>query len=157
MQKRDIPDALKDKQEEIKLQTINKVQEAIDDIKQDGGIVTRSLLVEKTGLSNSTFSKAHIKNVLKINGVCQFASKKKILKNTKEDSIQNLYKEIEKLKRENNKLKSMLQDKDIRINTYKQDYIELSDDYAMILNKLHLIMKKVDEYNLDIGIDFDNL
>ena len=65
--------------------------------------------------------------------------------------------EIEKLKRENNKLKSMLQDKDIRINTYKQDYIELSDDYAMILNKLHLIMKKVDEYNLDIGIDFDNL
>ena len=157
MDKRNIPSKLKEKQEQARLDTINKVQEAIDDIRQEGGIVTRKLLLEKTGLSNSTFSKPHVKDVLEANKVCQFASKKKVLSTTKEDVVKNLYKEIEKLKKENNVLISKLQDKEIKSNTYKQDYIELSNNYAMLLSKLHLIMKKVDEYGIDIGIDFDNL
>lgn len=157
MAKREIPNTLKEKQEKNRLETINKVQEAIDDIKQDGGIVTRKLLLEKTGLSNSTFSKPHVKDVLEANRVCQFATKKKMLSTSKEDVIKNLYKEIEKLKRENNILTSKLQDKEIKANAYKQDYTDLSNDYAMLLSKLHLVMKKVDEYGIDIGIDLDNL
>lgn len=157
MAKREIPNTLKEKQEKNRLETINKVQEAIDDIKQDGGIVTRKLLLEKTGLSNSTFSKPHVKDVLEANRVCQFATKKKMLSPSKEDVTKNLYKEIEKLKRENNILTSKLQDKEIKANAYKQDYTDLSNDYAMLLSKLHLVMKKVDEYGIDIGIDFDNL
>lgn len=157
MFKREIPSTLKEKQEKNRLETINKVQEAIDDIKQDGGIVTRKLLLEKTGLSNSTFSKPHVKDVLEANSVCQFATKKKAPSATKEDVTKNLYKEIEKLKRENNVLASKLQDKEIKAKSYKQDYVELSNNYAMLLSKLHLVMKKVDEYGIDIGIDFDNL
>lgn len=157
MVKREIPNTLKEKQEQNRLETINKVQEAIDDIKQDGGIVTRKLLLEKTGLSNSTFSKPHVKDVLEANRVCQFATKKKVLSVAKEDVTKNLYKEIEKLKRENNILASKLQDKEIKAKSYKQDYVELSNNYAMLLSKLHLVMKKVDEYGIDIGIDFDNL
>ncbi len=157
MAKREIPNTLKEKQEKNRLETINKVQEAIDDIKQDGGIVTRKLLLEKTGLSNSTFSKPHVKDVLEANRVCQFATKKKVLSTSKEDVTKNLYKEIEKLKRENNILTSKLQDKEIKAKAYKQDYVNLSNDYAMLLSKLHLVMKKVDEYGIDIGIDFDNL
>lgn len=157
MVKREIPNTLKEKQEKNRLETINKVQEAIDDIKQDGGIVTRKLLLEKTGLSNSTFSKPHVKDVLQANRVCQFATKKKMLSTSKEDITKNLYKEIEKLKRENKILTSKLQDKEIKANAYKQDYTDLSNDYAMLLSKLHLVMKKVDEYGIDIGIDFDNL
>lgn len=157
MAKREIPNTLKEKQEKNRLETITKVQNAIDDIKQDGGIVTRKLLLEKTGLSNSTFSKPHVKDVLEANRVCQFATKKKVLNVTKEDVTKNLYKEIDKLKRENNILTSKLQDKEIKAKSYKQDYIDLSNDYAMLLNKLHIVMKKVDEYGIDIGIDFDNL
>ena len=157
MAKREIPNTLKEKQEKNRMETINKVQEAIDDIKQDGGIVTRKLLLEKTGLSNSTFSKPHVKDVLEANRVCQFATKKKVLSTSKEDVTKNLYKEIEKLKRENNILTSKLQDKEIKAKAYKQDYVNLSNDYAMLLSKLHLVMKKVDEYGIDIGIDFDNL
>ncbi len=157
MAKREIPNTLKEKQEKNRIETITKVQNAIDDIKQDGGIVTRKLLLEKTGLSNSTFSKSHVKDVLEANRVCQFATKKKVLNVTKEDVTKNLYKEIDKLKRENNILTSKLQDKEIKAKSYKQDYIDLSNDYAMLLNKLHLVMKKVDEYGIDIGIDFDNL
>lgn len=157
MTKRNIPDTLKDIQEKNRLDTIEKVQYAIDDIKQDGGIVTRKLLIEKTGLSNSTFSKPHVKQVLEVNEVCQFANKKKVSRNIKEDTTKNLYKEIEKLKRENNILTSKLQDKEIKAQGYKQEYIDLSNDYSMLLNKLHMIMRKVDEYGIDIGIDFDNL
>ncbi|MGK5651979.1 DUF6262 family protein [Brevibacillus formosus] len=157
MKKRGIPTKLKERQQSKRLETIKKIQEAIDDIKQDGSVVTKKRLMELTGLSNSTFSKDHVIEVLRINKVCQFKNSKRIDVNSASNEIEQLQKVIEKLEKEKILLKSRLQDKEIVIEKLKKDYQELSQNYSLILGKIHLIMKKVDIHGVDIGIDFDNL
>lgn len=62
--KKKLPKGLTEKQELQRQETINKVLRACADIKSEGGKVTISALVEYTGLSRSTFSKPHIRELL---------------------------------------------------------------------------------------------
>ncbi len=152
---RTIPKSLKDKQEEMKRNTINNIQEAIDTIQEEGGIVTKKKLIEYTGLSNATFSKPHVKQLLEINRVCQYRESKKITR-TNNDIKQD----IEVVNRLNKKiamLESKVHDKEIVISKIKSEYEALNTNYELLLGKLHLVMRKVDEREYDIGIDFDNL
>lgn len=157
MRKKGIPNALKDKQEEQKCITKRKVQEAIDIILKEEGVVTKKKLLELTGLSPATFSKPHVKEVLKINKVCQFKTKNTIKKSHDEMVAEQLYLKITKLEKEKNMLLSKLQDKEIIVLKYKSQYNELEENYNIILGKIHIIMRKLDENCIDIGIDFDNL
>lgn len=157
MSTKTIPENLKEKQEKQKLDTINKIQNAIDVIQEEGGIVTKKKLIEMTSLSNATFSKPHVKEVLKANKVCQFKNIKQIIKNNDEALTEQLYLKISKLERENNLLNSKLQDKEIIISKIKNDYEELKKDYDVILGKIHFILRKIDERDIDLGIDLDNL
>lgn len=59
-----LPQGLAEKQELQRQETINKVLRAASDIKSEGGKVTISTLIEYTGLSRSTFAKAHIRKLL---------------------------------------------------------------------------------------------
>lgn len=59
--------------EERRKQTLETVQKAIDELKNEGQKVTKKALMEKTGLSTGTFSKDHVKALLKANRVCQYA------------------------------------------------------------------------------------
>lgn len=154
---RDIPKSLKDLQSSKRLTTVKKVQDAINDITEDGGVVTKKRLIELTGLSNSTFSKPHVISVLKANEVCQF--KKSKIKETAAENlvISRLYKEIEQLQNDKQLLQAKLQDKDIAITKIKKEHQELGDNYAMILGKIHLLMKRIEILDIDIGIDLDDL
>ena len=62
--KKKLPKGLEKKQELQRQETINKVMRAAKDIKNEGRKVTISALVEFTGLSRSTFSKQHIRELL---------------------------------------------------------------------------------------------
>ena len=62
--KKKLPKGLEEKQELQRQVTINKVLRAAADIKNEGRKVTISALVEFTGLSRSTFSKQHIRELL---------------------------------------------------------------------------------------------
>lgn len=62
--KKKLPKGLAEKQELQRQETINKVLRACADIKSEGGKVAISALVEHTGLSRSTFSKPHIRELL---------------------------------------------------------------------------------------------
>lgn len=157
MGKRDIPDSLKRLQMAKRVETTNKVQAAIDDIQNDDGIVTKKRLIELTGLSNSTFSKAHVLEVLKANKVCQFKVNKKKETDNKIVVTDHLYKKIEKLEQEKRLLQSKIQDKDIAIDKIKKDYQTLDENYKLILGKIHLLMKKIEMLDIDVGIDLDNL
>lgn len=143
------------KQEEARRITIEKIQDAIDTVIEEGGIVTKKKLIEITGLSNATFSKAHVKELLEINKVCQYRTSKKITV-SEDNNVQSVMK-INQLKKEVYKLESKLQDKDIVIMNLKKEQEELSDKYEMLLGKLHIIMRKVNEQNIDIGLNFDDL
>lgn len=157
MSAKNIPENLKEKQEKQKLDTINKIQNSIDIIQEEGGIVTKKKLIEMTGLSNATFSKPHVKDVLKANKVCQFKNTKQVIKNNDKALTEQLYLKISKLERENNLLNSKLQDKEIIISKIKNDYEELKKDYEVILGKIHFILRKIDERDISLGIDLDNL
>ncbi|WP_210470334.1 DUF6262 family protein [Sporosarcina sp. 6E9] len=157
MKKRDIPAGLKELQMAKRAETANKVQEAIDDIQNDGGVVTKKRLIELTGLSNSTFSKDHVLKVLKVNKVCQFKVSKKKEIDHKIVVTDQLYRKIEKLEQEKNLLQSKIQDKDIAIDKIKKDYQTLNENYMLILGKIHLLMKKIEMLDIDLGIDLDNL
>lgn len=69
--KKKLPDGLAKKQELQRQETINKVLRAIFDIKNEGRKVTISALTEFTGLSRSTFAKAHIRELLMEHGYIQ--------------------------------------------------------------------------------------
>lgn len=138
--------------------TVKKVEDAIDDIKKDGGIVTKKKLIALTELSNSTFSKPHVVAVLKEKKVCQFKPKReKENENKEEQIIKELYKKIQKLENENRMLKSKLQDKEITVTNLNEKYGELDEKYMIILGKLHMVLKKIDTLGIDIGLDLDNL
>ena len=153
MKKRDIPKTLKQLQSIKREETINKIQNAIDQIKDDGGIVTKKKLYEITGFSSSTFSKEHVKQLLKQNQVCQYKKSKQIETEKRDTQIEQLFKQIEKIERERNLLKSKLQDKEIALSKLEKSYNELEDSYRIILGKLHLIMKKLDILGIDMDID----
>lgn len=57
MSEREIPDSLKKLQDEKRSQTLFKIQEVIDELKNDSAEVTKKKLIEMTGYSASTFSK----------------------------------------------------------------------------------------------------
>jgi len=59
-----LPKGLAEKQEFQRQETINRVLRAIADLKNEDRKVTISMLIEYTGLSRSTFSKVHIRELL---------------------------------------------------------------------------------------------
>lgn len=69
--KKKLPKGLAEKQELQRKETINKVLRAIFDMKNEGRKVTISALTEFTGLSRSTFAKAHIRELLMEYGYAQ--------------------------------------------------------------------------------------
>lgn len=69
--KKKLPDGLAKKQKLQRQETINKVLRAIADIKNEGRKVTILALTEFTGLSRSTFAKAHIRELLMEYGYVQ--------------------------------------------------------------------------------------
>lgn len=128
MNNKKIPESLKLKQDNQRNKTIEKVQNAIDLIREEGGIVTKKRLIEITGLAATTFSKQHVKEVLEINKVCQFSKNKEIKKVDAKD--ERLIKQNKKLKEELLVLNNKLDEKNIA-------YDLLEEKYQKLLWKIH--------------------
>lgn len=73
MAKRDVSPKMQAVYDARKEETLKKVQSAIDQIQANGEKVTKKRLAEVSGLSSGTFSKKHVKELLKENQVCQYA------------------------------------------------------------------------------------
>lgn len=157
MGKRNISANLKELQNTKRQETLEKIQNAINEIQEDDDIVTKKKLLELTSLSSATFSKPHVLELLKRNKVCQFRETVKIEKSNKTSEVEQLQKIIMNLEKKNTLLLSKLQDKDIKIDLLKEKNEKLESDYSMILGKLHLILKRIDMLDTNIGIDLDEL
>ncbi|MFJ7185582.1 hypothetical protein [Lysinibacillus xylanilyticus] len=157
MGRRDISTNLKKLQDAKRQETLEKIQHAIDEILEDDDIVTKKKLLELTGLSSATFSKPHVLDLLKKNKVCQFRETVKYEKSNDTSEVEQLQKLIINLEKKNALLMSKLQDKDIKISLLREKNEKLENDYSMILGKLHLILKRIDMLDIDIGIDLDEI
>lgn len=73
MAKRDVSPKMQAVYDARKEETLKKVQSAIDQLQANGEKVTKKRLAEVSGLSSGTFSKEHVKELLKENQVCQYA------------------------------------------------------------------------------------
>jgi hypothetical protein len=144
---RKLPGAVRDYQESSKNDTINKVQNAIDELKAEGNIVTRKLLLERTGLSNSVLSKPHIKEVLKKNKVCQFALKRKI--NVIANSVDNDV-ELKKAYEQIDKLEKKVKELESKIDKEKLAYYKMKEANEVLRGELHILMQKAKLRGLDL-------
>lgn len=141
MSEREIPDNLKKLQDEKRSQTLLKIQEVIDELKNDNAEVSKKKLIEMTGYSASTFSKQHVKALLKHNKVCQYKETLKV-KTTKEEPSVRFEKSLEKANSEISKLKAVIVAKEIKINELETVQKELQEKYEILLGQLHQITKK---------------
>lgn len=146
MSKRDIPSKLKEKQLAKRNETLEKIQSCIYEIKEFNGVVTKKKLIEMTGYSASTFSKEHVKELLKKNKVCQFKDVDKIVDPNKRSkkAIQQLENLNIKLNKKVVKLESELLKKDERIYTLENELEDLKRKYSLILGKNHTLNRKAE-------------
>lgn len=119
--KNNLPMNLQKQQEFKKQESINKVLRAINDMKNEGRKVTISALMEFTGLSRSTFSKPHIRELIADYGYAQkgTGSGSKGEKKTKKSS-----------------------DKDKTIAELRARNAELEQECELLRGRLFLMMEK---------------
>ena len=147
MKKRSLPQSLEQKQLDQRQATIDKVQQAIDELKAEKAIVKIKKLVEVTGLSRSVFNKDHIKEVLKKNQVCQYEPKN-LLDITPSDDERMITLEkklIFMTAKFNDEYKRRL-----RIQKEKE---ELEEDYQLLLGKYHRVVANARNYGVPVDSD----
>lgn len=127
-----IPESLLKKQEAQRENTMKVVEEAIKEIKLEGGVVTKKKLQELTGLSSATFSKEHVLYVLKQYKVCQF----KDVKTVKKDSTGVDMKEYRLLKRISY-LENEINKRDKKIESLSKQIKELTFENEKLLGELY--------------------
>ena len=141
MASRVIPTKLKERQEQQRKETIEKVKTAIDDIKAEGCKVTMTNLSERTGLARATLSKPHIDEVLKEKRVCKYERVKIEKDNSKKDRI-DLELEIEDLKKKVYDLTKEKKDMKIKITELELDNYKKKDRIEKLLGELQSLSQK---------------
>jgi hypothetical protein len=124
--KKKLPVGLERKQTLQRQETINRVLRAVTDLKNEGRKVTISALIEFTGLSRSTFSKKHIRELLVEHGY------------SSEDAV--LSKSSSKRKR-----KGEMGDKDQLIADLKTKNTNLENECELLRGRLFLMMQRLQE------------
>ncbi|MFQ7075988.1 MAG: DUF6262 family protein [Clostridia bacterium] len=82
---RSIPEKLKKKQEDQKKETVKKIEEAIQMLKDLGyGSITIANLMQETDLARSTFSKPHVQAVLKKHKIGKYKEVKILVREQEE-------------------------------------------------------------------------
>ena len=95
-----------EKQELQRQQTINKVLRAIDDLKAQDCRLSIKNLTEYTGLSRSTFSKPHVRDLLSNYGyVAEAGAKEQMKKQKQSGKLRENEERIQRLTEENLSLK----------------------------------------------------
>lgn len=148
---RKLNDGCKGYQDERRQQTIQKVQTAINKLRDEGAIITIGKLVELTGLTRSTFEKAHVVEILKINKVCQFENKT-VIAQEKNNSLLavKLEKELENSNKTITKLTQELEKQKAKYLQLQSDQIKKAEDYQLLLGNWHTLVKRAKILGIDI-------
>lgn len=140
MSRKGTPEQLQEQQEAKRKETVNLVQNAINELKVEGCKVTMNELVERTGLARSTLSKKHVQEVLKNNKVCKFEKVKvsEIAPKSKSDfelALQDAMVKLNTMSLENEQLKN-------RNNALRVENYELKETNAKLRGELQALSQK---------------
>ena len=125
-----IPQALKDKQEKTRQQTINVVIKAINELNEQGFKIRIKDLMEYTGLSRSTFGKPHVRAVLEKYGVAKAQA-----------TIKDETKQQRKLTIED-RLKRTIDSKNTYIKRLMAENKAMKEECELLRGKLFLFMQR---------------
>lgn len=122
-----LPKELSDKQELQRQQTINKVLRAIDDLQSQGCRLSIKNLMDYTGLSRSTFSKPHVRELLTKFGYSDSNDEKTV--------------ELKKQSRKR-KLNTEIKNRDERIQKLIMQNRSLQEECELLRGRLFLLMQQ---------------
>ena len=125
-----IPIELKNKQEQVRQETVNKVLHAIKELQSEGYIVKIKDLMEYTELSRSTFSKSHVRDILVAYGIVAISDKSISV----EDKI---------VKSPINKQKLIIKKKDERIGRLLEENEALKREIELLRGKVFLMKQRL--------------
>lgn len=105
-----IPQSLREKQELQRQQTVNRILRAIDDLQAQGCRLSIKNMMDYTGLSRSTFSKPHVREVLSqhgfaLGGEAATESPEQVKKRKQSEKLREKEERIQRLTEENLALK----------------------------------------------------
>lgn len=150
-EKRELPKGLKQQQEEKRQESMDKIQNAIDELKDEGYKITVELLSKMTGLSRTTIGKPHIQQVLKNNRVCKYERKKTSHKYS-EMNKDDLEFEVKRLKKQLNKKSLEIENSQNKINALKVKNHELEERIERLIGELQLLSTKSREHGVRLEL-----
>lgn len=125
-----VPQALKDKQEMVRQNTVNMVLKAIRELQEQGYAIKIKDLMDYTGLSRSTFGKPHVRELLVRCGIVE--AKVVLVGDAKASEPPSAA----------IRLRAELKQKDGRIATLRTENIKLKQECEFLRGRLFLLMQK---------------
>lgn len=145
---RSVPNKLKEKQDKQRKDTIKKIEEAIEMLKDLGyHSITVSNLVTETGYARSTFSKPHVEEVLKKHKIGKFREVKTLVIEQKnkytrehvaslERQLSNANIKINKLESELSSKNAKLKEAQLNLMTVELRNKELADKFQRMYDRV---------------------
>lgn len=146
MNKRQLPIELAKKQESRRNETISMVQTAINELKEEGALITIPLLMKRTGLSRSTFNKPHVIETLRENKVGKFQDRVTINNGTgdSKQTRDDLYRSLEKANKKIFQLEKSLAEEKNRKLKYQELYNDQKEENAILIGVNFTLQNKLD-------------
>lgn len=147
---RKLNEGLKKKQETIKQETVQSVEKAIIELKEEGFEISTKLLMERTGFSRTLFGKEHVLNMLKKYEVCRYKNIKKVSKDSDKNYTIDLERQVKDLSRELEKIKKTLDSATRRNIKLEVEVRDLKDTNELLRGQLKLNYEKALEHGIDL-------
>lgn len=155
--KRELPKALREKQERAKKDTEKKIEDAIKLLKDLGyENITLSQIMKETNLSRSTLNKQHAQDIFKKNGIGKYKTIKSIRDEYKAENdkviIDKLEKQLSIANAEVLKLKAELKDTNRTLKEVKLEAVEAKQRLKETVGKFQAMYEKVIALGIEIII-----
>ena len=151
--KREPTAAMKKMYEDKKHDTLNRIRNAIRSMKEWDEPVTKSRIMEISGVSSGTLSKPYVLDLLKQERVCQFAEP------SEESAVQNYYKRnYSSLAKEYKALKGEMEKRNMQIAAIKNQKDRLERELksskeinARLRGQRQMLLERLDSLGISIG------
>ena len=147
-------------QELMRKNTLSVIQNAIDELKFLDEEVTKAKLMEMTGLSSATFSKEHVKALLKENKVCQFKDIRSIERQIMAEKLFTM--ESAELMIQQKRAEARRVDMEQSRDKYKDLYEKtkrqkeaLANENELLRGRIHRILMEAKAKGYDLATGFD--
>lgn len=147
---RKLNEGLKERQESLRQETCEAIENAIIELMEEGFEVSTKLLMERTGLSRPVFGKEHALKILKKYRVCRFKDLKMVSKDNDKNYIVDLEKQVRSLTRECDKANEMLSSAIKRNTKLELEVADLKETNEILRGQLKTYYEKALSFGIDL-------